>query len=264
MNILRKIVPLKIRLKYHFIRRSLWHFNFTKYPDKRFIIYGSGRSGSTLLTNLLNSHPHIFCDGEILGKRYAPNVIWPYQYLTAMSKKAIMKKKTVYGFKMKTDELRFQRYLDQEKLLNKMYNNGWKIIHLRRNNIVNISLSQLKARYDKVWVLHQNDKYLNSKVNVNIKELNELLIMKKKLHLLEDKCIKNIPHYKIIYEKDLLNENWIKTLKNLFEHLEIEDFPVSTNMKKKSSEKLSERIQNFSEVKQYLLKEGYQDYIGND
>lgn len=33
----------------------------------RFVIFGEGRTGSDLLANLLNSHPRIVCDLELLG-----------------------------------------------------------------------------------------------------------------------------------------------------------------------------------------------------
>lgn len=34
------------------------------YPKTKFVIFGQGRTGSTLLTSLLSSHPEITCEGE--------------------------------------------------------------------------------------------------------------------------------------------------------------------------------------------------------
>lgn len=35
-------------------------------PPRKFVIFAQGRSGSTLLTSTLDSHPDIHCDDEIL------------------------------------------------------------------------------------------------------------------------------------------------------------------------------------------------------
>lgn len=42
---------------------------------QRFIIIGSGRSGSTMLKNLLRSHPNITCFGELLNYK---KILWDY------------------------------------------------------------------------------------------------------------------------------------------------------------------------------------------
>ncbi len=38
-----------------------------KNKTSKFIIFGQGRSGSTLLKQLLDSHPEITCEGELLN-----------------------------------------------------------------------------------------------------------------------------------------------------------------------------------------------------
>ena len=57
-----------------------------------------GRSGSTLLVSLLDSHSQIFCDNEI----YHRKVFAPWKYLRLRSR---MGGKPVYGFKLLTYHL---------------------------------------------------------------------------------------------------------------------------------------------------------------
>ena len=50
-------------LSFHFLLTS------SRKPPTKFVIFGRGRSGSTLLVSLLNSNPDIHCDGEILSRK---------------------------------------------------------------------------------------------------------------------------------------------------------------------------------------------------
>src|SRR4030095_16137361 len=72
------------------------------YPQKKFVIYTRGRTGSTVLTDLINSHPDIFCDAEIFNFIYCnTKVLFPRAYIKSCSKRASIYKKKVYGFKVK-------------------------------------------------------------------------------------------------------------------------------------------------------------------
>lgn len=75
-----------------------------------FVVFGMGRSGSTLLASLLNAHPSIHCDGEILSPVYwhrrrrplrLPMLRYPlfyirYRQLVAQYRHGA----SVYGFKL--------------------------------------------------------------------------------------------------------------------------------------------------------------------
>ena len=41
-----------------------------------FVVFGQGRTGSTLLQNMLNRHSRIHCDGEILAERRLFPAAW--------------------------------------------------------------------------------------------------------------------------------------------------------------------------------------------
>ncbi|HBE17486.1 MAG TPA: hypothetical protein DEG17_03890 [Cyanobacteria bacterium UBA11149] len=64
-------------------------FKHKNIPSNKFVIFGQGRTGSTLLYSLLNSHPQIHCDEEILEDR----VFFPVQYVKGRCCKA---KKKMY------------------------------------------------------------------------------------------------------------------------------------------------------------------------
>ena len=110
-------------------------------PRQKFVIFGQGKSGSTLLTTLFNSHPEIHCDQEIL---FNP-VKFPKLFVRARCRAAV---KPVYGFKVKIYQLNGmtwtsprQSISDPSTFLRYFQQRGWKIIYLRRENLLRTEIS---------------------------------------------------------------------------------------------------------------------------
>ena len=109
----------------------------------RFIIFGQARSGSTLLVDLLNSHPDIHCDSEIFNKtfwrgwerRYLLPVVrrWPAPYLNF---KAARCRLPAYGFKLILKHIK-----DPRHVLPQMSASGWRILSLQRRDVFTQAIS---------------------------------------------------------------------------------------------------------------------------
>src|SRR4051794_949293 len=109
--------------------------------DTRFVIYCRGRDGSTLLVDLLNQLPGVHCDGEILHAR----VLASWLYVQACESIASGE---VYGFKLLSHHLtHVQRVSDPAAFLRRLDSSGYKIIHLRRENMLRQILSALYVRH---------------------------------------------------------------------------------------------------------------------
>lgn len=95
----------------------------------RFCIFGQGRSGSTLMTTLLNSHPEIRCEDELLRR---PRLRAP-GYLDCASRGP----EPAFGFHLKPYHLtRFQRIDDLGGFLRGLSAAGWRIVHLVRRDVI--------------------------------------------------------------------------------------------------------------------------------
>src|SRR5438067_1180502 len=98
--------------------------------DPRFVVYCRGRDGSTLLVDLLNQLPEVHCDGEILHAR----VLAPQLYVRCCQSIAPGK---AYGFKLLSHHLtHVQRVSDPAAFMRHLASSGYKIIHLRRLNLL--------------------------------------------------------------------------------------------------------------------------------
>ena len=118
----------------------------------KFIVFGQSRSGSTLLVELLNSHPDVHCDGELFNKSeiYIRSRLllkffcrFPFLYIRYRLRTSFER---AYGFK-----LFFFQVKSPEKLLKKLSRHGWKIISIRRENIIAQSLSNIIAFETNLW-----------------------------------------------------------------------------------------------------------------
>ena len=105
--------------------------------QNNFLIYAQPRTGSTLLVDLLNSSPYIRCEREIFVLR----TIWTEAFINA--KRSLYPDKA-YGCKIMGYQLERQlTSLGMQPFLWKMHQRGWKIIHLKRRNVLRQALSQV-------------------------------------------------------------------------------------------------------------------------
>ena len=118
----------------------------------KFVIYGQSRSGSTLLVELINTHPDVQCDGELfnedaarIGNRVLLSLVrtFPIPYLLHRRRRAAVK---AYGFK-----LLFYHLPRTRQVMKILALTGWKFVHVYRKNIARQSLSNIVAETTQRW-----------------------------------------------------------------------------------------------------------------
>lgn len=216
----------------------------------KFIIFGLGRSGSTLLKQLLDSHPEITCEGELLNveDKYVTNPLlrkliyrFPSQFFTLRS---MFSKKPVYGF-----TLLFYQYSQPEKLIGKLIKKNWKFIRIYRENSFDQSLSHLVAEKTKMWHRYNSQEIQTPKLIVTPEELMYRLEIVIKNKFAETKHFEKFAHFKVVYEDDLKNQdNWAETTRKIFEYLGVNPAPTSASIQKTYSRPYSEIIENYNEL----------------
>jgi hypothetical protein len=243
---------------------ELWHtlsktFSVSHQPLSKFVIFTSGRSGSTLLVDLINSNPDVYCDGELLKRRVA----FPYALVKKFEKNATQ---NVYGFKLLSYQLlNVQTGIkDKKSLMDKLvYEENYKLIYLDRENKAKQALSIIYGFYRGKW--HNENGKSNNKTaafeldpTVFLKFLTELDILEK----FEKSIIANYPHLYLSYEKDLRSEeNRISTMKRVYDFLEVPYVESNTTLNKVTPSELSSMISNKTDVIDFLKNTPYSHYI---
>ncbi|MDY6786013.1 MAG: sulfotransferase [Cyanobacteriota bacterium] len=247
---------------YTYLRRWIKRYDL---PQQKFILLGHYRAGTTLLTDLLNSHPQIRCDGELFlpfVKLDYRKVLFPHVYINYHASK---KKQPIYGFDLKVIQVfetlpQFQE--SPECFLQKLHQEGWKIIYLKRLNLLRQSISNLMARSRNEW--HEKKDKLIQRQSVVI-EVEKLMA---EIEYHEDNLqkasalLKDIPHLDLTYESDLLDsENHQKTLDQIFSYLEIESVPVKSKHRKVARENIARDLKNYEEIEAFLSQTQYATFL---
>ncbi len=111
---------------------------------KKFLIIGRARSGTTLLTDLLNAHPDVTCDREMLHR----SVISPATYLDNLAQKSCT---SAYGAKLLSYQMaQVQRLRYPEHFLAGLHDRGFRLIHLKRNTFdqtLSLMMAQKSGKY---------------------------------------------------------------------------------------------------------------------
>ncbi|WP_439343898.1 hypothetical protein [Vacuolonema iberomarrocanum] len=214
---------------------------------KRFVIVSQGRTGSSLLSDLLDQHPLIRCQSEILNHK----VYFPITFIKGM---ATYYHHHCWGFKVKPAQLRNRQKVDAELFLRQLADEGFTFIQLTRSNLARRTLSALvgyaRGSYHKLEQgqplepVTIDPAQLLTAINRSIKNQEE-----------ENDCMQQVEHLRLVYEDDLFSsEVQVETAQRIFRFLELPDIdaPVQSRFLKVSSANLRDDVENFSELLQHL------------
>ncbi len=231
-------------------------------PEKKFIILGTGRSGSTLLVTLLDSNDHIYCDNEI----YHRKVMFPKAYRHARTR---MANKQVYGFKLLMYHISLKLGIANEHFgdyLQSLVNEGYQVIYLRRRNIVRQAFSNLYARHRGQF--HSNSevgKKTDKKMTVDLEELGTWIRNINHQAHWEEELIASIPHLALYYEADLEDQAaHPATLRKVSDFLGVDVQPPNSELRKVTPKSLDSFIANHEEVMAFLRENDWAHYIENE
>ena len=234
------------------MKRYFFSFQFTPY-----VILFIERDGSTYLSSLLSSHPHI----EAIYERFAvlkqknadadEQLSWAKEFWTPK----FINSFSARGFKTKlVDVIDLERfaYLCREKNI--------RVIHMVRQNRVKAVISKINAKrlYDKsgFWNLYKEENRVPP-TEFDVKEVDQLLQERERLDLELQQFVDklNLETIKIAYE-DLMTDR-DETMQKIFRFLKVIPKPVETKTIKHTSDDLRDVILNFEEIRSIYSDTAY-------
>lgn len=225
-------------------------------PAKKFILFSSGRAGSTLLVKLLDNHSLIHCEGEILRRK----MLNPYAYIERCSQLA---KNSVFGFKLLSYQLQeIQAKEGQDRFLQNLVEDGFQIVYLERKNILRQAISVMYGYHRDQWHVKKGQNLDATKMNIDPVALRDWMGGIEELKAYEKKVIEVLPHIHIVYEDDLsIPEQQSVTIETVTDFLGLPNEKVKSNLKRVTPKNLSSFIENIDEVIQYLGESRYHQYL---
>jgi LPS sulfotransferase NodH len=227
---------------------------YFRHQVSRFVILFVGRTGSTYLQQLLNSHSNIRClpealedikdrDGQLamINRSWSPPIIGKYGAV---------------GFKTKLVDV-----LDPEEFADLLVKNHVRIIHLQRRNRVKAAVSYHNAQrlWKKTgqWNVY-NEKDRVGKLYINPIEFKQSLQRREENenNLSEFIRLLDLPTLSIDYSDLLLKID--QTLQRIFEFILIENKPLLSKVKKATSDDLKKTLENFDELRSQYIGTSYE------
>lgn len=219
---------------------------------RNFIIFGQARSGSSLLVHLLQSHPQIQCDFEILKRRRWQRGIekltyvfvrrFPVPYIVW---KASRSPQDVYGFKLLVNQIPAV-----DRTIHAAHARNWQIVHIQRRSLFDQALSKAVAKVTSHWGGFERLE-VPDPVFVTIPPERLLAMIQgcvtNRRRILQ--VLKDVPHILVTYEEDLLDEAARNRIcGTIFQTVGVEQRPVSTSKQRSWNRPYRELIVNYDEL----------------
>lgn len=228
---------------YFFVVAILWYkriigFIFKKSTSyQKFAIVCTARSGSTWLHTLLNSHPSIHSEGEIIrdnhlsdeSKSFDEFAFQPYARMIKAVGLKIFHENSVYA----------------EGLDTIIEDSDVKIILLRRKSILEQFVSLKIAEESKEWIYASDatkQVLLDPEEYDTYREL-QIRMYKQIVDRLTNKEFIEISYEEMLQDKD-------KTLKTIQQFLGVKHKKLYSLLRKQGAKKISDQIANWEEVKE--------------
>lgn len=225
-------------------------------PTKKFVIFGRGRSGSTLLVDMLDSHPDISCLGEIM--RYPP--IRPVQYAEAALGCA---DGNVVGFKLLSYQVRNLWFDSQRSNLRQwIVDNRVIVFRVQRSDLLRHAVSNLYAKHRRTFHSTDAKSSLHRPFHIDPNELIKWMEGSEGHLDFENSWLEDIEFENITYESDLANGVQQEATRNrLLDILELDRSEYSTKYKRVTPRCLQTLIENYDEVHRHLKGTKYEVFL---
>ncbi len=219
-----------------------------------FVIFAQGRTGTWLLYDLLNSHPMVQCDKEILQQR----VLFPLKYVQGCAR---LSSRLVYGCHIQINQLLTTQPCDPRDFMHTLASQGWRILYLKRSDIVRQSLSTMIARQRQEWVTTQSNPLKGQQFNIDPQELLDWLRRRVEHQALEADILKDIDHIVLDYETHLQDSAvHQQTMDMIFDYLKLETAPVRTTTQKIMPQDLREAVANYDLIAEVIQQSHFAEY----
>lgn len=167
-----------------------------------------------------------------------------------------------FGFHVKIYQLTtWQRVEDVHGWLANLNARGWKIIYLRRENLLAHMVSNIFAEVAGAWH-HRKDEISRrpERITLPVNEMNRTFTGRRICTKAEQLALKGLDHLELVYERDLeIPEAHDVTFTRIQSYVGIDNIQLRPPLKKAVAKPLENLIENYDEV--YAALKGAPDEI---
>ena len=233
-------------------------------PHRRFVLFGTGRVGSELLMSLLDSHPEIVCDGEILTDE---RLLMPERFVEWRALLAVRRRARAYGFKVLTSQIRKNPHLPSPAaMFERLARRGDLIILMRRRNLLHVAVSFIEAELT-AWH-HKATDHTSAPATgpITVSPVTVLCALNAltESDRWNEEILAGLDHMTIVYEDDLQDAGQQRqTVDAIVERLGLTARPVSSDLVRVSPRRLEDRLANFDEVASLIARTEFAHFLSD-
>ena len=219
------------------------------------MIFAQGRTGSSLLRNLLNQHPRVHCDGEILDTRVSD----PFGFVVERADTATT---DAYGFKVKVYQLTDAQQREPGAFLRRLDAAGFDIVYLWRRNLLRHALSNAFAERRGRYHDRPTDSEERPRFEVDANEVVGAMTRRLGHRRRELEALDGLAFTEIVYEDDLLDSSRHQgTVDRVVTLLGFEPVSVTTDLARSVTGSLRDRLANYDEVAAAVRRHGFGEHL---
>lgn len=224
----------------------------------RTLIFAQGRTGSTLLEQLLCATGQFRGYGELLGQVGSAAYL-PMRFIDGHARLASRRHFVCHVklYHLTRDRLqRGRAAIDPAHFLQELSARGYRVVFLRRDNLVRQVVSNRMARVRGSF--HKtDDRPETTTLHVEREYFHRRLEKRESFALEERRALAGVPHLEIVYENDLeqpaLHQ---RTTDRIMRYLGLPSAPVAADVRKINTRPLSEIVANYDEVRRWAIELG--------
>jgi LPS sulfotransferase NodH len=228
------------------------------------VIISSGRTGSELLVSLLDSHPAIVCESELLRD----GRIFPAQFVAARASLAGAGGARAYGWKLLLNHFRnpggvIRGIGDPDQFPARLTAHGYRLILLVRRNPVQQAMSFLRGESGGYHHRREDGAEFAPLVVDPVKLMASTWILEEETAILT-RILDPHPHLRLLYEDDLLDPGChAVTVDRVCDYIGVDRAPVSSPLVKLAPTGTRDTIANFDEVSELFRHTRYAAYLSD-
>lgn len=256
----RSLIPIDDRRRKHRVEELASYrddlFKSTPSDQVRVVIFGQGRTGSSVLESLLASTGHFRTNRELLNTSKG-EVFFPLRYTRGMAKGQADDN---FLFHLKIYHLTRDRRrpVDPAKYLKSLDEDGWKIVYLRRRKTVRHQLSNAVLehrggahKFDDAVELHR--------VVIDCEAFVEKVAERLRFAEAERDALNDLEYCEVIYEDDLEDAGMHQsTVDRVLDFASLEHRPATTKHRKVNTQDVADLVINYDEFVECLEKNDLQ------
>lgn len=266
-------------------RRKGWIPAHTDYVP--FVVLATGRTGSTMVVSLLQSHPHCLCYSELYHSHHP---MWFYdhmEYLNSPDTMAVWRgdvdgflddyvyheqppRVRAVGFKLLYCDLDpaagFRRREEpwREDIVPALVRRGVRVVHVRRRNLLARHVSMKKADRDRVWVATSDDgaevAASRPALELDIAECLGALEAAERTEAEYAARFAGLPVHDVYYEDVLEDRDAV--LADLQGFLGLPPAPLKAATQKLRRRPLADEVANYDDIARALGGTSYERFLG--